>query len=185
MIWLSLKIKWNENYFASFDYQIAASKIYNFLLIPKPSVVHYSSKMADINFPTYFQILFEKIKNFVEDLTEMEIAIIASISFFFFIIFLCFIILVVECVIKCRTRQPEKPLSAEAYFKRSVKISEKMSKINTPEFKHFELQLKRDSGAGSLSSSLESGVDSCFIDKCNHKERKVTEVDYLHGGVMV
>ena len=61
-----------------------------------------------------------------------------------------------------------------------------MSKINTPEFKHFEIELRRDSGTSSMSGSRESGLDSCFIDKCNHKDKSKSGVDSLaEGGVLV
>ena len=65
-------------------------------------------------------------------------------------------------------------------------MSEKMSKINTPEFKHFEIELRRDSGTSSMSGSRETGLESCFIDKCNHKEKSKNEADSLaEGGVLV
>ena len=56
-------------------------------------------------------------------------------------------------------------------------------------FKHFEIELRRDSGRSSLTGSKESGLDSCFIDNCNHKNYPKTvvdgDVDELTGGVMV
>ena len=122
--------------------------------------------MEDIKFPNYFQILFAKIEAFFGTLTEIEVSIIAVILTFILILLVCFLILIVECVVRCRTLgDASNKLSAETYFKRSIKISEKMSKINTPEFKHFELQLRGDSGTSSLSASRESGMDSCFTDR--------------------
>ena len=143
--------------------------------------------MADINFPNYFEILFSKIKDFFLGLTEMEIAIVATILFFVAILLICLLVIVVECLVRCRTRRNNEKvdkLSAETYFKRSLKVSERMSKINTPEFKHFEIELRRDSGRGSITSSRESGLDSCFIDRCNHNRDK-HEIDEATGGVIV
>merc|ERR1719378_349447 len=147
--------------------------------------------MADgsINFPNYFQIMFKKFENFIGELTEIEIAIILSVIFFVFILFISVMVVIFECLIRCRikTIRKGKKLSAETYFKRSVKMSQGMSKINTPEFKHFEIELRRDSGRSSLTGSKESGMDSCFIEKCNmHNESYPKhEVDGISGGELV
>ena len=148
------------------------------------------SKMADtdINLPNFIKALLEKIQNFFVELSEIEIAILASIGFIVVVVLVCLLVLIVECIVRCRTTRTSesKQISAEKYFKRSLKMSEKMSKINTPEFKHFEIELRRDSGTSSMSGSRESGLDSCFIDKCNHKEKSKTEADSLtDGGVLV
>merc|ERR1719378_856294 len=109
--------------------------------------------MADgsINFPNYFEIMFKKFENFIGELTEIEIAIILSVIFFVFILFISIMVVIFECLIRCRIKTIRKgKLSAETYFKRSVKMSQRMSKINTPEFKHFEIELRRDSGRSSF-----------------------------------
>ena len=144
-------------------------------------------KMADtdINLPNFIKVLFRKIQIFFLNLSEIEIAILSSIGFFIIVLLICLLVLIIECIVRCRTREP-KPISAEKYFKRSLRMSEKMSKINTPEFKHFEIELRRDSGTSSMSGSRESGLDSCFIDKCNHKDKSKSGVDSLaEGGVLV
>ena len=130
---------------------------------------------SEINFPTYFEILFSKIEDFFNNLSHIEIAILSSIVFFMFVILLCLLIFVVECLV--RLRNCDTKLSPETYFKRSLKVSEKMSKLKTSEFKHFEVELK-DSGNVSLSSSREpslisshqTAIDNCFIDNCEHRE---------------
>ena len=130
---------------------------------------------SEINFPTYFEILFSKIEDFFNSLTDIEIAIVSSLVFFMFVILLCLLIFLVECLV--RLRNCDTRLSPETYFKRSLKVSEKMSKLKTSEFKHFEVELK-DSGNVSLSSSREpslrspsqSAIDNCFIDNCEHRE---------------
>ena len=132
---------------------------------------------SEINFPTYFEILFSKIEDFFNNLSHIEIAIVSSIGFFMFVILLCLLICIVECLV--RLRNCDTKLSPETYFKRSLKVSEKMSKLKTSEFKHFEVELK-DSGNVSLSSSREpslrssrqSAIDHCFIDNCDHKEHQ-------------
>ena len=126
---------------------------------------------SEINFPTYFEILFSKIEDFFNNLSHIEIAILSSIVFFMFVILLCLLIFVVECLV--RLRNCDTKLSPETYFKRSLKVSEKMSKLKTSEFKHFEVELK-DSGNVSLSSSREPslrssgqpGSENYFIDNC-------------------
>ena len=130
---------------------------------------------SEINFPTYFEILFSKIEDFFNNLSHIEIAILSSIVFFMFVILLCLLIFVVECLV--RLRNCDTKLSPETYFKRSLKVSQKMSKLKTSEFKHFEVELK-DSGNVSLSSSREpslrsshqTAIDNCFIDNCEHRE---------------
>ena len=132
---------------------------------------------SEINFPTYFEILFSKIEDFFKSLSDVEIAIVSSLVFFMFVILLCLLIFIVECLV--RVRSCDTKLSPETYFKRSLKVSEKMSKLKTSEFKHFEVELK-DSGNGSLSSSREpslrssrqSGIDHCFIDNCDHGQHQ-------------
>merc|ERR1712150_425672 len=127
---------------------------------------------SEINFPTYFEILFSKIEDFFKSLSDIEIAIVSSLVFFMFVILLCLLIFIVECLV--RIRSCDTKLSPETYFKRSLKVSEKMSKLKSSEFKHFEVEL-RDSGNVSLSSSREpslrssrqSGIDDCFIDNCD------------------
>ena len=130
---------------------------------------------SEINFPTYFEILFSKIEDFFHNLTNIEIAIVSSLMFFIFVILLCLLIFIVECLV--RFRNCDAKLSPETYFKRSLRVSEKMSKLKTSEFKHFQIELK-DSGNVSLSSSREpslrssrqSGIDNCFIDNCDHQQ---------------
>ena len=136
--------------------------------------------MADVKFPNPYEILFSKIKNFIEELSPMEIAMLYGSGFFLLVLFVCFITLLVECQVRCRIRRFSRKLSAEEYFRRSTKIAkkdekfskpkEKMSKINTPEFKHFELELQKDrrfAEVDSLLSLRESRLDSpCFIDRC-------------------
>ena len=130
---------------------------------------------SEINFPTYFEILFSKIEDFFHNLTNIEIAIVSSLVFFIFVILLCLLIFIVECLV--RFRNCDAKLSPETYFKRSLRVSEKMSKLKTSEFKHFQIELK-DSGNVSLSSSREpslrssrqSGIDNCFIDNCDHQQ---------------
>ena len=136
--------------------------------------------MADVKFPNPYEILFSKIKNFIEELSPMEIAMLSGAGFFLLVLFVCFITLLVECQVRCRIRRFSRKLSAEEYFRRSTKIAkkdekfskpkEKMSKINTPEFKHFELELQKDrrfAEVDSLLSLRESRLDSpCFIDRC-------------------
>merc|ERR1712150_9928 len=130
---------------------------------------------SEINFPTYFEILFSKIEDFFNNLTNIEIAIVSSLMFFIFVILLCLLIFIVECLV--RFRNCDAKLSPETYFKRSLRVSEKMSKLKTSEFKHFQIELK-DSGNVSLSSSREpslqssrqSGIDNCFIDNCDHQQ---------------
>ena len=136
--------------------------------------------MADVEFPNPYQILYSKIKNFIEELSSMEIAMLLGTGFFLLVLFVCFMTLLVECLVRCRIRRHSRKLSAEEYFKRSSKIAkradkisktkQKMSKINTPEFKHFELELQKDrrfTEVDSLLSLRESRLDSpCFIDRC-------------------
>ena len=141
--------------------------------------------MADINFPNYFRILVQKIEDFLISLTEVEIAIIISVLFLSLVLLVCSLVIVVEMIVRCRTRTNAATLSAETYFKRSLKVSERMSKINTPEFKHFELELRRDSGNASIRTSRESVLESCFIDKCDHNEMSKHDIDDATGGVIV
>ena len=137
--------------------------------------------MADVKFPNPYEILFSKIKNFIEELSPMEIAMLSGAGFFLLVLFVCFITLLVECQVRCRIRRFSRKLSAEEYFRRSTKIAknneniskpkEKMSKINTPEFKHFELELQKDrrflEENYSLLSLGELRMDSpCFNKKC-------------------
>ena len=136
---------------------------------------------SEINFPNYFNILFSKIEEFFKNLSEIEIAILGSIAFFVIVILICLLTFLVECL--ARLRSGYQKLSPETYFKRSLKISEKMSKLKTSEFKHFEMELK-DSGNTSMSSSREpsltssrqSGIDNCFIDNCDHRQNHNLEV---------
>ena len=141
--------------------------------------------MADVKFPNHYEILFSKIKNFIEELSSIEIAMLSGASFFILVLFVCFITLLVECLLRCRIRRYSRKLSAEEYFRRSTKIAKKaeniskpkvkMSKINTPEFKHFELELQKDRRLleenYSLLSLGESRIDSpCFINKCKSQD---------------
>merc|ERR1711936_1063389 len=112
---------------------------------------------SEINFPTYFQILFFKIEDFFKSLSDIEIAIVSSLVFFMFVILLCLLIFIVECLV--RIRSCDTKLSPETYFKRSLKVSEKMSKLKSSEFKHFEVELK-DSGNTAMSSSREPSLNS-------------------------
>ena len=141
--------------------------------------------MADVKFPNHYEILFSKIKNFIEELSSIEIAMLSGASFFILVLFVCFITLLVECLLRCRIRRYSRKLSAEEYFRRSTKIAKndkniskpkvKMSKINTPEFKHFELELQKDRRLleenYSLLSLGESRIDSpCFSNKCKSQD---------------
>ena len=136
---------------------------------------------SEINFPSYFDLLFSKIEVFFTSLSEIEIAILGSVAFFVIVILICLLTFLVECLVRLRSRYQK--LSPETYFKRSLKMSEKMSKLKTSEFKHFELELK-DSGNTSMSSSREpsltssrhSGIDNCFIDNCDHSQSRNLEV---------
>merc|ERR1712150_377300 len=112
---------------------------------------------SEINFPTYFDILFSKIEDFFNNLTNIEIAIVSSLVFFMFVILLCLLIFLVECLVRFRSCHTK--LSPETYFKRSLRVSEKMSKLKSSEFKHFEVELK-DSGNTSMSSSREPSLNS-------------------------
>ena len=112
---------------------------------------------SEINFPTYFQILFSKIEDFFSNLSDTEIAIMGSILFFVIVILICLLTFTVECLVRVRTSTNK--LSPETYFKRSLKVSEKMSKLKSSEFKHFEVELK-DSGNTSMSSSREPSLNS-------------------------
>ena len=136
--------------------------------------------MADVEFPNNYQILFSKIKNFFEELSSIEIAMLLGAGFFILVLFVCLMTLLVEFLVRCRIRKHSRKLSAEEYFKRSSKIAknpgkvsktkQKMSKINTPEFKHFELEIQKDrrfTEVDSLLSLRQSRLDSpCFIDRC-------------------
>ena len=132
---------------------------------------------SEINFPTYFEILFSKIEHFFSNLSDVEIAIVSSIVFFMFVILLCLLIFIVECLV--RFRSCDAKLSPETYFKRSLKVSKKMSKLKTSEFKHFELELK-DSGNVSLSSSREPslrssgqpGSENYLVDNCGRGQHQ-------------
>ena len=95
-------------------------------------------------------------------------------------------------LVRCRIRKHSRKLSAEEYFKRSSKIAkktdkisktkQKMSKINTPEFKHFELELQKDrrfTEEDSLLSLRESRLEwPCFIDRCkSHQDPERGDVE--------
>ena len=112
---------------------------------------------SEINFPNYFEIFFSKIADFFSNLSDTEIAIMGSILFFVIVILICLLTFTVECLVRVRTSTNK--LSPETYFKRSLKVSEKMSKLKSSEFKHFEVELK-DSGNTSMSSSREPSLNS-------------------------
>ena len=132
---------------------------------------------SEITFPTYFEILFSKVQVFFTNLSDIEIAILGSIAFFLVVLLICLLTFLVECLVRIRTS--ESKLSPETYFKRSLKVSEKMSKLKTSEFKHFDIELQ-DSGNTSMSSrepslnsSRYSGIADCFID--NYEKRQSTQ----------
>ena len=132
---------------------------------------------SEIKFPTYFEILFSKVQDFFNDLSDIEIAILGSIAFFLVVILLCLLTFLIECLVRIRTS--DSKLSPETYFKRSLKVSEKMSKLKSSEFKHFDIELQ-DSGNTSMSSrepslnsSRHSGIADCFID--HYEQRQSTQ----------
>ena len=112
---------------------------------------------SEINFSNYFEIFFSKIADFFSNLSDTEIAIMGSILFFVIVILICLLTFTVECLVRVKTSTNK--LSPETYFKRSLKVSEKMSKLKSSEFKHFEVELK-DSGNTSISSSREPSLNS-------------------------